>query len=650
MAEAQAPASSTPVRGGKIGKYEIISLLSVGGMAELFLAFTKGPGGFKKYVVVKQVLPDIRNDDQFRKMFLDEARITAQLSHQNIAQTYDLGDGGPDGLYLAMEFIAGQNLNQVVNACAKAQVPLPLGFSAAVAKDLALALHYAHSLKDESGESFGVIHRDVAHKNVMVTFDGVVKLLDFGIAKAKGRLEQTRTGMVKGTTGYMSPEQVMGQPLDGRSDLFAVGVMLHELLTGRRLFSGKTELEEMKLILEAPIHPPHELIPAIPAALSDVTMKALARDPAQRFQTGREMARAIEKAAGSMLFEEDEAAGFMRGLFEDKVRATRLLLESAGKASPEIVTALNTLQEMPAAVAPPPAPAPPRVSGSGAVPPRASASGAGKKPKLEAAGSSGGVAESTVLKPSARNSLPGAPRTSGPGSASAMSAKTEPLEPVRVSRQTQPPGPAFTSDEVEVPPARKLTLLWVLCGLIFLASLAFFAWMYSQSLEAEAPELEHSQAGPPPPLPVAIPSPQLAPRDPTAPPPTIPDGSPQARGDGAAPGEDVDSAESVSASDVAAGRDGEKPPSESDKPPAAKGKRPPAVEKGSMTLVTLPASEVYLGKKKIGTTPLFKVPLPEGTHLLRLKGPDGKFRKLSVPVKAGKVTPFKLDLKDLPPI
>src|SRR6218665_731511 len=199
------PSTSTdfvdPHRGSRIGRYQVISQLSVGGMAELFLGFTSGPGGFRKYAAIKRVLPDARSDEEF-----------------------ELGQDA-EGLFLAMEFIAGQNLAQVLAVCGRRQTPLPLGFGLSVVRDMCLALHSAHAFTTPGGKPFPVIHRDVAHKNVMVTYQGEVKLLDFGIAKARGGASRTQAGMVKGTTGYMSPEQVRGDPLDGRSDLFAAGGM-----------------------------------------------------------------------------------------------------------------------------------------------------------------------------------------------------------------------------------------------------------------------------------------------------------------------------------------------------------------------------------------------------------------------------------------
>jgi serine/threonine-protein kinase len=324
-------------RGERIGKYEVVTQLSVGGMAELFLGFTSGPGGFRKYVVIKRVLPDVRDNAQFERMFLDEARITAAFNHPNIAQVFDLGQED-DGLYLAMEFIAGQNLNQITGACLRRKQQLSLGFTLSVARDVCMALHYAHTFTAPSGEPSPVIHRDVAQKNIMVTYDGVVKLLDFGIAKAKGSLERTNAGTVKGTTGYMSPEQVRGDKLDGRSDLFSVGVMMHELITGARLFAGKDERNEMLKILEAPIPWPSHVAPHVPEEVSKVVMQALERSREKRFTNGRDMARAIEAAAGRLLMDSDHRAQLMRELFAERMAATRALLESAeGTANTSMV-------------------------------------------------------------------------------------------------------------------------------------------------------------------------------------------------------------------------------------------------------------------------------------------------------------------------
>ncbi|WP_224248679.1 serine/threonine-protein kinase [Hyalangium gracile] len=344
MAIQGAPADD-PDRGRRISKYQILTRLSVGGMAELFLAFTSGPGGFRKFVALKQILPDVKTDE-FVKMFLDEARITAAFSHANIGQVFDLGE--EDGeLYLAMEFLAGQNLEQLMKAADKRDQPVPPGFAARVIRDVCLGLHYAHHFVDPTGRSVAVVHRDMSPRNVMVTYDGGVKVIDFGIAKAKGRLGRTAVGMVKGTGGYMSPEQVRGHELDGRSDLFSAGVLLHEMLCGQRLFNAPGDAAMMMQIAEGEIPPPRSINPAVPAALEAVVMKALTRDKAKRFATGREFAKAIEAAMGSELFDEERMAGLMEEYFAEKRQKTRALLEYASRDDARISEAAGALQDEP---------------------------------------------------------------------------------------------------------------------------------------------------------------------------------------------------------------------------------------------------------------------------------------------------------------
>ena len=349
-------------RGRRIGKFEIVTRLSVGGMAELFLAFTSGRGGFRKFVALKQILPDVQKDEEFVRMFLDEARITAAFSHANIGQVFELGEE-EDELYLAMEFLPGQNLEQLLETAHARKRLLPVGFSARAIRDACLGLHYAHTFTGPTGKPAPVIHRDVSLRNVMVTYDGHVKVIDFGIAKMKGKIGRTRVGMVKGTSGYMSPEQVHGYELDGRSDLFCAGILLHELLSGRRLFDGNNEVKVMLAIAEGPIAPPSSLNSRVSEALSDVVMRALARDPAERFATGREMARAIETACGHELYHEEQMASVMRQLFEDKILKTRALMEGtdeAGNVETEPTRQVRNPEVPPAARPPRSAPPAPR--------------------------------------------------------------------------------------------------------------------------------------------------------------------------------------------------------------------------------------------------------------------------------------------------
>jgi serine/threonine protein kinase len=315
-------------RGRQVGKYEILTRISVGGMAELYLAFLPGPGGFKKFVALKQILPDVRRDEQFVKMFLDEARITASLNHPHIGQVFDLGRDGKSGeLFLAMEFIAGQDLGQVIKTAVATGTGLPLELSCLIVRDLCLGLHAAHTFVDPSGRAQPVIHRDVAPKNVMVSYAGHVKVIDFGIAKAKGRLVRTQMGTVRGTQAYMSPEQIQDLPIDGRSDLFSVGIILYELLTGSRLYPASSTGSVLKLIRQVPVNP-CEQNPEIPAALGEVVLKALAKEPDDRFQTGKAFAKAIE-AAYPQLGDEDALAAFMSQLFEAQLKSSRALFEAA---------------------------------------------------------------------------------------------------------------------------------------------------------------------------------------------------------------------------------------------------------------------------------------------------------------------------------
>jgi serine/threonine protein kinase/CheY-like chemotaxis protein len=315
--------------GTRIGKYEILTRLSVGGMAELFLAAATGPGGFRKFVVLKSILPELQDDRDFVGMLLDEARITAALSHSNIAQVYDLGHEEGE-LFLVMEFIAGADISSMAKAARRCGMEIPLGLSCRVIRDACLALDYAHSFVDPSGAALPVIHRDISPRNIMATYAGGVKVIDFGIAKARGVLERTQQGLLKGSSGYMSPEQVSSDPLDGRSDLFSAGVVLHELLTGERLFRvAGNERATIDMILNAEVPPPIELNARVPEELSQVVLHALERDRDARFPTGKEMARAIDTAAASMVFSDDKVAALMRDLFFERIEHTRKLLALA---------------------------------------------------------------------------------------------------------------------------------------------------------------------------------------------------------------------------------------------------------------------------------------------------------------------------------
>lgn len=323
----------------RFGKYEFITLLSVGGMAEVHLACITGPGGFRKFVVVKRILPDLQDDPQFAAMFETEAQVTASLSHSNIAQVFEFGE--IDGkLFLSMEFIHGIDLVKAIKRSQKMGRPVPRGLALRVVRDLSLALHYAHTFVDPSGVPRPVIHRDVTPRNVMLSHSGTVKIIDFGIAKVAGAVTHTSAGSVKGSAGYMAPEQVIGEPLDGRCDVFSVGIILHELLTGVRLFPATDPIEAMRRVVLEQAPTPLSLMPDLPPSLSAVAMKALERKREDRFTSARELALAIEDQAGSTLYDEYAIGAWVREQFPEQLERTRSLLESLDRREDSAVRAI----------------------------------------------------------------------------------------------------------------------------------------------------------------------------------------------------------------------------------------------------------------------------------------------------------------------
>lgn len=336
----------------RLGKYQILSRLSVGGMAEIFLATYVDQDGLTRLVTLKRILPDLREREEFVSMFVNEARITAALQHPNIAQVYELGQERDD-LFIAMEFIAGQSLSALLRRCHKLNRPVPMGFAAMIGRDLCKALDAAHSHQLLTGERAPIIHRDVSPGNVMVTYDGTVKVIDFGVAKATSTLSRTMTGNIKGSHGYMSPEQARGAPLDARSDLFSAAAVLHELMTGRPLFLRDSELATFRGILRDEIPTPISLNPGVPKALSDAVMTALARNAEARYPSAMKMARALQGAIPSLISTQDEAAMLMGELFGDAMAQTRALFELADdKASPEKLEAAAIKLQEPVGVVP----------------------------------------------------------------------------------------------------------------------------------------------------------------------------------------------------------------------------------------------------------------------------------------------------------
>ncbi len=280
--------------GRRFGRYRLMERIGAGGMAVVHRAVVDGPGGFSRAVVVKRIRADLAHDASFAAMLATEARLSALLHHPNIIQVHEYGELDGEH-YLAMELVDGRDLGAILRRCRRLARPMPEAAACFVVAELARALAYAHALTDEAGAKLALVHRDVSPSNVMVTPDGAVKLADFGIAKAAERLrdERTRTGTIKGKVFYMSPEQADGRPLDGRSDLFSLGVVLYECLTLERPFSGDTDLSTLRLIREARPAPPSSLRPGLDAEVEAVALKLLARAPEERFQSGDELAAAL---------------------------------------------------------------------------------------------------------------------------------------------------------------------------------------------------------------------------------------------------------------------------------------------------------------------------------------------------------------------
>lgn len=283
-------------QGIPFGKYRLIAKLAIGGMAELFVAKQKGMGGFSKTVAVKCILPYFARDREFISMFLDEARLAAHLNHPNVVQIQDIGD--VDGVfYMVMEYIAGQNLKAFAKRLYSDESYRknpPFAVIASIMTQALQGLEHVHQAKDDNQVALQLVHRDISPNNLMLSYDGNVKVVDFGVAKAKTQERETAVGVLKGRLSYMSPEHLSGQALDGRSDLFAIGVVLYELTTNRRLFKRKTEAETMQALMTAPIPPPSRFYEQYPPGLEAILMKSLQRDPNKRFQTAGEMRDALE--------------------------------------------------------------------------------------------------------------------------------------------------------------------------------------------------------------------------------------------------------------------------------------------------------------------------------------------------------------------
>ena len=277
-----------------LGRYALYQKIASGGMASVHLGRLLGPVGFARTVAIKRMHPQLASDPEFVSMFLDEARLAARIRHPNDVPTLDVV-AMEDELFLVMELVQGESLSRLIRAASQRGERIPTEMIAEIMVGALHGLHAAHEARSDSGEPLGIVHRDVSPHNILVGTDGVARVLDFGVAKAAGRLQTTREGQLKGKLGYMAPEQIRGE-VTRATDVYAASVVLWEALTSKRLFKGDNEAMVLDLVLRGCDVPPSKFAPGLPSALDEVTMRGLSVDPALRFATAREMARALEDA------------------------------------------------------------------------------------------------------------------------------------------------------------------------------------------------------------------------------------------------------------------------------------------------------------------------------------------------------------------
>lgn len=321
-------------------KYLLLGRVNVGGMAEVFLSKTFGAEGFERFVAIKRLLPQMMHNKEFIDMFIDEAKIAVQLNHANIAQIYELGKHAHQ-LFIALEYVHGKELRALAVRAKKLGRHIDPNVAAYIVSKAADGLDYAHQKKDPSGRPLGIIHRDISPQNILVSFEGDVKVIDFGIAKAKDRISQTQVGVLKGKIGYMSPEQVMGIAIDQRSDIFSLGCVLYELVTGERAFKGASDFSTFEKVRNAEYVPPAEHDTEVDPALDKIMRKALARDREQRYSRASELSTDLQRflLRQDLNLTADSVADVMREVFPNEYEAEmkKLAEYRLMKPPPELV-------------------------------------------------------------------------------------------------------------------------------------------------------------------------------------------------------------------------------------------------------------------------------------------------------------------------
>jgi len=332
------------------GKYLLLERINVGGMAEVFIAKAFGVEGFERILAIKKILPTMAEDEEFITMFIDEARISVQLNHANVVHIHELGKHD-DTYFIAMEYVAGRDVRTILERYRRRKEIMPTAQAVFITSKLCDGLDYAHRKKDARGQDLHIIHRDVSPQNVLISYEGEVKVIDFGIAKAANRSQKTQAGILKGKFGYMSPEQVRGMPTDRRSDIFAVGVLLYEMLTGEKLFVGESDFSTLEKVRNADVPLPREFNPNIPPGLEKVVLKALTREPEDRYQWASDLAEDLMRflLAGDAIYSSKHLSSYMKEAFaEDMLREAEKMERFAGIERPDQIEATGILVPPPA--------------------------------------------------------------------------------------------------------------------------------------------------------------------------------------------------------------------------------------------------------------------------------------------------------------
>jgi serine/threonine protein kinase/DNA-binding response OmpR family regulator len=331
------------------GDYTLLERIAVGGMAEVWRARRRGVEGFQKTVAIKKILSHLTDSPDFVTMFIDEAKLAAQLTHNHIIQIYDLGKVGED-FFIAMELVDGKDLRSILNTAKKRGKPMPLGLSLLIASALARALDYAHRKRDFDDRELGLVHRDVSPQNVLIGYEGEIKLCDFGIVKAVSKASTTQMGALKGKLQYMSPEQAWGRPVDARSDIFSLGSVLFELLTGERLFTGDSEIGVLDAVRECRIRSPREIDPEIPEEVERIVLKVLAKRPEDRYPTAGEMEHDLKEALDAVQPTpgQKDLGAYLASLFEPGGERASESSEKAARTGTEKVVAAPEAAAAPA--------------------------------------------------------------------------------------------------------------------------------------------------------------------------------------------------------------------------------------------------------------------------------------------------------------